>query len=54
MFAPTFFGYNLEQKQNAYHESKTCSVKIGINKSMFRSQELWGYCLGYADSLFNK
>jgi hypothetical protein len=33
MFAPTFFGYNLEKKtQNVYHEHKTCSVIIGINK----------------------
>ena len=34
------YPYFLLQKQNVYHESKICSVNIGINKSMLRSQEL--------------
>ena len=42
---PHFCGYNLKQKHNFYHGSKTYSVKICKNKSMLRRQELLFSCL---------
>jgi hypothetical protein len=41
-----FLGLQFRKKiQNFYLETKTCSVKIGINKNMVRSHELLLSCL---------
>ena len=41
-----FLGLQFRKKnQNFYLETKTCSIKIGINKSMVRSHELLFSCL---------